>query len=127
MSDPLSGAAGATVALAGVSIFGWVSGLDYGVVFGSFAGAMFYVTSATDLTLLRRASYFCVSFMVGLFGAGVTGSKLSSWLGYSDKPLDALGALIIAAIAVKLLTFASNRAKNPTSLIDRWRGNSGNK
>ena len=126
MSDPLSGA-GVTVALTGVSIFGWVSGLDYGVVFGSFAGAMFYVTSATDLTLLRRASYFCVSFMVGLFGAGVMGSKLSSWLGYSDKPLDALGALILAAIAVQLLTFASNRAKNPTSLIDRWRGNSGNK
>jgi len=127
MSDPLSGAAGATVALAGVSIFGWVSGLDYGVVFGSFAGAMFYVTSATDLTMIRRASYFCVSFMFGLFGSGVMGAKLTTWLGYNDKPLDALGALIIAAIAVQLLTFASNRAKNPTSLIDRLRGSNGNK
>lgn len=127
MSEPLSGTAGAGLALAGVSIFGWFSGLDFGVVFGAFAGAMFYVTSATDLTLLRRASYFCVSFMGGLLGAGVMGSKLTTWLGYSDKPLDALGALIIAAIAVQLLTFASNRAKNPTSLIDRWRGSNGNK
>ena len=50
------------------------------------------------------------------------GSKSSSWLGYKDKPLDVLAALIIAALAVQLLSFASNRAKNPTSLIDRWRG-----
>lgn len=126
MSEPISGAA-VTTTLASVGLFAWVSGLDYGVVFGAFAGAVFYVTSAADLSYARRAAYFCVSFMFGLLGSGVVGSKLASWLGYTDKPLDALGALIIAAVAVQLLTFASNRAKNPISLIERWRGQDGNK
>lgn len=126
MSEPVSGVTTAAT-LTGVGLFGWFSGLDYGVVFGSFAGAVFYVTSATDLTPLRRVSYFCVSFMVGLFGAGVLASKMAVWFTYTDKPLDALAALLIAAVAIQLLTYASNRAKNPTSLIDRWRGQSGNK
>lgn len=126
MSEPVSATA-ASVALATVGVFGWFTGLDYGVVFGAFAGAVFYVTSAVDLSAWRRISYFGVSFLCGLFGAGVAGAKLAGWLNYPDKPLDALGAVIISALAVQLLTFASNRAKNPTSLIDRLRGQSGTK
>jgi len=126
MSEPVTATA-ATATLATVGILGWFSGLDYGVVFGAFAGAVFYVTSAVDLSTWRRISYFGVSFLSGLFGAGVAGAKLAAWLNYPDKPLDALGAVIISALAVQLLTFASNRAKNPTSLIDRLRGPNGNK
>ncbi|AFE57993.1 hypothetical protein Q7S_08765 [Rahnella aquatilis HX2] len=126
MSEPISGLT-VTGTLAGAGLFGWFSGLDYGVVFGAFAGAVFYVTSAADLSNWRKVSYFTVSFLAGIFGAGVAGAKLSKYLDYTDKPLDALGAVIISALAVQLLTFASNRAKNPTSLIDRWRGQSGNK
>jgi len=126
MSEPVSATA-ASAALATVGVFGWFTGLDYGVVFGAFAGAVFYVTSAVDLPAWRRISYFGVSFLCGLFGAGVAGAKLAGWLNYHDKPLDALGAVIIYALAVQLLTFASNRAKNPASLIGRWRGQSGTK
>jgi hypothetical protein len=125
MSEPISGLT-VTGTLAGAGLFGWFAGLDYGVVFGAFAGAVFYVTSAADLSAWRRVSYFTVSFLAGIFAAGVAGAKLAKYLDY-DKPLDALGAVIISALAVQLLTFASNRAKNPTSLIDRWRGQSGNK
>ncbi|MGY4669582.1 hypothetical protein ACVW1D_004420 [Ewingella americana] len=90
MSEPVSATA-ASAALATVGVFGWFTGLDYGVVFGAFAGAVFYVTSAVDLSAWRRISYFGVSFLCGLFGAGVAGAKLAAWLNYPDKPLGCLG------------------------------------
>ncbi|ESE91008.1 prophage membrane protein, partial [Salmonella enterica subsp. houtenae serovar 50:g,z51:- str. 01-0133] len=31
----------------GASVFGLATGTDYGVVFGAFAGAVFYVATAT--------------------------------------------------------------------------------
>lgn len=49
MSEPVSATA-ASAALATVGVFGWFTVLDYGVVFGAFAGAVFYVTSAVDLS-----------------------------------------------------------------------------
>ncbi len=40
MSDPISGTGFAGVALTGASVYGLLTGTDYGVVFGSFAGAV---------------------------------------------------------------------------------------
>jgi len=127
MSDPLSGGVVVTAAgLKGASIFGLFTGTDYGVVFGAFAGAVFYVATAADLTLIRRAAYFLVSYFVGIYGAGLVGSKLSLWSGYSDKPLDSLGAVIISAVAIKTLTFFLEQ--DPTTWLQRWRGGTnGNK
>jgi divalent metal cation (Fe/Co/Zn/Cd) transporter len=49
------------------------------------------------------------SFIVGVLGAGLVGSSFSSWTGYSDRPLDALGAVIISALIIKVLTFSTAR------------------
>ena len=40
MSDPISGTGLAGGALTGASIYGLLTGTDYGVVFGAFAGAV---------------------------------------------------------------------------------------
>ncbi|CAI2786412.1 putative holin [Serratia ficaria] len=122
MSDPLTtaGAAGLAGATAAAPVFG----IDYGVIFGAFIGAMFYVTQAKDIPRIRQAVSFIVSFGTGVLGASVTGAKLSGWLNYSDTPLEPLGALIISAVAVKLLTFISEKMEDPTSLFSRWRGGS---
>ncbi|KGT87228.1 membrane protein [Erwinia typographi] len=120
MSEPVSGTVAAGSALTGASLFGLLTGTDYGVVFGAFAGAVFYVATAADLTLIRRSAYFVVSYFAGIYGAGLVGSMLASITHYSDKPLDALGAVILSALAIKTLTFFSEQ--DPLSLFLRWRG-----
>ncbi|MEG7485062.1 putative holin, partial [Citrobacter freundii] len=45
MSDPVSGTTVAAGGLLGASMFGFATGIDYGVVFGAFAGAVFYVAT----------------------------------------------------------------------------------
>ncbi|MFP2513994.1 phage holin family protein [Buttiauxella agrestis] len=124
-ADPIT-STGAATALTGVTFFGILSGLDYGVVFGAFAGAVYYVATAADLTTPRRVAYFLVSYIAGVLCAGLVGSKLAVWTGYSDKPLDALGAVIISALAIKILTFVSNQ--DLAGVFSRFRGGTnGNK
>jgi hypothetical protein len=124
-ADPISGTVAAGT-LTGVTVFGMLSGLDYGVVFGAFAGAVYYVATAADLTTPRRVAYFLVSYIAGVLCAGLVGSKLAVWTGYSDKPLDALGAVIISALAIKILTFVSNQ--DLAGVFSRFRGGTnGNK
>ncbi|MFP2504396.1 phage holin family protein [Buttiauxella gaviniae] len=124
-ADPIS-STGAATALTGVTFFGILSGLDYGVVFGAFAGAVYYVATAADLTTSRRVAYFLVSYIAGVLCAGLVGSKLAVLTGYSDKPLDALGAVIISALAIKILTFINNQ--DLAGVFSRFRGGTnGNK
>lgn len=94
MSDPISGTGLAGGALTGASVYGLLTGTDYGVVFGAFAGAVFYIATAADLSASRRLAYFIVSYIAGILCSGLVGSKLANLTGYSDKPLDAIGAVI---------------------------------
>ena len=126
MSDPISGTGLAGGALTGASVYGLLTGTDYGVVFGAFAGAVYYVATAADLTTPRRVAYFLVSYIAGVLCAGLVGSKLAVLTGYSDKPLDALGAVIISALAIKILTFFNNQ--DLAGMFSRFRGGTnGNK
>ncbi len=109
MSEPITSTTAAGIALAGASIYGLLTGTEFGVVFGAFAGAVFYIASASDLTVPRRLGYFVVSYIAGVVCSGLVGAKLASLTGYNDKPLDALGAVIVSALAVKVLTFLNNQ------------------
>lgn len=113
------------VASSGISLTHVLNGTDYSVIFGAFAGAVFYVASAADLRLVQRAAYFIVSYVMGVYGAGLVGSKLAEILGYQDRPLDSLGAVLLSALAIKTLTFISQQ--DPVHWFRRWRGgNHGN-
>lgn len=123
MSDPVSGTTVAAVGLMGASVFGIATGIDYGVVFGAFAGAVFYVATAANISRLKLVGYFVTSFIVGVLGAGLVGSFFARWTGYSDRPLDALGAVAVAAIAIKLLTFINSQDLGSLfSMLSRLRG-----
>ena len=128
MSDPITSSGVAGSALTGASIYGLLTGTDYGVVFGAFAGSVFYIATAADLSATRRMAYFVVSYIAGVLCAGLVGSKLSALAGYSDKPLDAIGAVIISALAVKILTFLNNQdIGSLVALITRRGGSGGTK
>lgn len=98
----------------------WLSGTDYSVMFGAFAGAVFYVASAVELRLLQRAAYFVVSYIMGIYGSGLVGAKLAEFLGYQDHPLDSLGAVLLSALAIKTLTFFSKQ--DPGYWLKRLKG-----
>ncbi|BCQ34586.1 MULTISPECIES: putative holin [Erwiniaceae] len=104
----------------GAGVAGFIGATDYGVLFGAFAGAVFYVVTAAELQVIRRAAYFMVSWIVGIYGAGLVGAKMALLLGYSDKPLDGLGAVLLSALAIKTLTFFSQQ--DPSKWLARWRG-----
>ncbi|HED1393929.1 phage holin family protein [Citrobacter freundii] len=128
MSEPITGTGLAGGALTGASVYGLLTGTDYGVVFGAFAGSVFYIASAADLSTLRRLAYFIVSYIAGMLCAGLVGAKLSALTGYSDKPLDAIGAVIVSALAVKILTFLNNQdIGSLVALITRRGGSGGTK
>ncbi len=103
MSDPLTGT-GAVLGggLLGSVLYGVFTHTDFGVVFGAFGGAVFYVATATNLSRARLAGYFLTSFIVGVLGAGFVGSLLNAASRY-EKPLDALGAVILSALCIKIL------------------------
>lgn len=131
MSDPVSGTTVAAGGLMGAGVFGFVTGIDYGVVFGAFAGAVFYVATAANITRLKLVGYFVTSFIVGVLGSGLVGSYLAKWTEYNDRPLDALGAVAVSALAIKLLTFINNQELGSLfGMLSRMRGggtNNGNK
>ena len=93
----------------GSESIGLIAGIDYGVVFGAFAGAVFYVATAVNISRFRLAAYFMTSFIVGVLGAGLIGTKLAIWTGYSERSLDALGAVLLSALIIKILTFLNNQ------------------
>ena len=123
MSDPVSGTTIAGGGLMGASFFGFATGINYGVVFGAFAGAVFYVATAANITRLKLVGYFVTSFIVGVLGSGLVGSYLAKWTEYNDRPLDALGAVAVSALAIKLLTFINNQELgNLFGMLSRMRG-----
>lgn len=73
MSDPISGTGLTGGALTGASVYGLLTGTDYGVVFGAFAGAVFYIATAADLSAARRLAYFIVSYIAGILCSGLVG------------------------------------------------------
>ncbi|HCM9486435.1 TPA: hypothetical protein N5N92_004301, partial [Enterobacter kobei] len=89
----------------------------------AFAGAVFYVATAVNISRLKLVGYFITSFIFGVIGAPLLGSYFSKWTGYSDRPLDALGAVIVAAIAIKLLTFVNSQDLGSLfGILSRLRG-----
>jgi len=127
MSDPVSGTTVAAAGLMGASVFGIATGIDYGVVFGAFAGAVFYVATAVNITRTRLLGYFLTSFIVGVLGAGLVGAKLADWTGYIERPLDALGAVILSALIIKILTFLNSQDLNSLfGMLSRFRGGGAN-
>lgn len=124
MSDPVSCTTAAAAGLMGACLFGLTIGLDYGVVFGAFAGAVFYVATAAKISRLRLVGYFFTSFTVGILGAGLVGARLADLTGYRERPLDALGAVLLSALIVKILTFFNSQDLN--GLFSRFRGGGDN-
>jgi hypothetical protein len=119
MSDPATSTAVAA-ALGGATIFGAVTQTDYGIVLGAFAGAVYYLATAADVPLLRRLCYFITSFIVGILGAGFAGDKLTQWSGDGKHNFSPLAAVLVSALAIKLLAWLNNQSLS--DVLARFKG-----
>lgn len=104
MSEPLSGS-GTAAALGGATVFGLFTGTDFGIVFGAFAGALFVATMPQAFSGWRVAAHFLVSFIVGVLGARALSAWVASKTGYDGTSADALCAVLVSVMSVKILAF----------------------
>ena len=105
MTEPVITGTTLTTAAAVVGAAGWWAGLDPGVAIGAFWGAIFFVLSSKELTLIAKTGFGGVSFFFGIICANWA-AELITWgvhkfaSGASDAPT-AMGAFIAAAVAVQ--------------------------
>ena len=126
-TEPVSGT-GTAVALGGATAYGIFTNTDFGIVFGAFAGALFVATMPQALSAWRVAAHFLVSFIIGVLGADVLASYIVDKTGYNSTSIDALCAVLVSVVSVKILSFIHQQ--DITSLISglfsRRRGGGGN-
>ncbi|ELD0485495.1 phage holin family protein [Escherichia coli] len=126
MSEPLSGGGAVAVTIGGASVLGLLTNTDFGVVVGAFAGALFVVTQQKEIPIWRMVIHLLVAFVVGVLGAGVTASLMQWLTHYNDKPLDALCAVGVSALSIKILTFLyQQEISSLLSLFSRGRSGGG--
>ena len=76
MAEPSTGALAVTAAV-GMTTASLIPGIDVNAVVGAFAGAMFFVVFARELTPWSRFGYFLASWVLGYY---VSSGKTPGWL-----------------------------------------------
>lgn len=116
MHEPVSGTA-ITSGLGVTTLLSYWAGIPSGVIIGSFAGAVVYVLTNSDVPIFKRLTFFLISFLVGIIGAGYTAKVIEGFTRVwtqSDIHVDhSIGALIAAALAIKVLFNLIAKAKVP--------------
>lgn len=114
--------AGGTVVAGAAS---WWTGIEPGVAIGAFWGAIFFVLSSKELTLIAKTGFGGVSFFFGIICANWA-AELITWgvhkvaPGASSAPV-ALAAFIAAAMAVQTL-MAITTKDFTKAILDRMLG-----
>ncbi|QEY70494.1 putative holin [Pseudomonas denitrificans (nom. rej.)] len=121
MSDSGAVAIAGLVGIGGASLF---PGVDLNAVIGAFAGAMFFVVYAKDLSHLGRIGYFIASWIMGYYVASeVVGRDWAKTAGL----VAFVGALLCVVVGTSLLEWVQG-GKTPGWLrfiADRFGGRNG--
>ena len=123
MPEPSSAAIAAT-GVVGISGAALMPGVDMNAVVGAFAGAMFFVVFARDLSTWHRIGYFIASWIAGYYVAGeLTGREIARTSGL----IAFAGALFCVVVGTSLLEWVQG-GKTPGWLrfiADRFGGRNG--
>lgn len=95
MAEPSSGAAVGT-AVIGLGAATLFPGVDLNAVIGAFAGSIFFVVWARDITAWARIGYLLVSWVGGYYVAAEAVGR--AWTAYSGLPALIAGALIVTVL-----------------------------
>jgi len=99
MAEPSAGVM-ATTAVVGISTASLIPGVDVNAVVGGFAGAMFFVVFAKDLTAWARLGYFIASWVLGYYVASEVIDR--NWASTSGL-IAFFGALFCVGVCISLL------------------------
>tara|TARA_R110000751_G_scaffold78736_1_gene158858 strand:- start:494 stop:883 length:390 start_codon:yes stop_codon:yes gene_type:complete len=99
MTDVSTGVIAGTAVL-GMTAASFVPGVDSHAVIGAFAGALFFMVFAKDLTALARLGYFFASWIAGYYFSVETVGQ--SWFVSSGLPAF-FGSLLVVVICISLL------------------------
>lgn len=119
MNEPVSATGITATSLIGASFLSFWSGIPASVIICSFAGAVVYVLSNSDIPIFKRLSFFLVSFFAGIYGAEAAAktveSVVSTLVGNKINVDISIGALVASAVAIKLILslVAKVAAPNP--------------
>lgn len=104
MTDPASATLATTAAEATTVASDFFRGVDYHALMGALAGGTLFVTSARDLSHVRRLAYLLVSTVAGYYAAPELVERL---------PLQSIGlcAFLAGAVAVTVATQVIDRVK----------------
>jgi hypothetical protein len=121
MAEPVSTsyATGSVVAVGSLSL---LPGVEAAVILGSFAGAAVFVLASTDLTNAKKVGFFAISFIAGILLASIAAALMASVLPGRIEVSEGVGALVAAAVAVRLLLWLIKLAENPSAVIERFKG-----
>ena len=117
MSEPLSGSATAHAAVTTVTFAGFWANTEAGVILGALAGALIYVLTSHNLSLLERCLYGVAAFISGILGAATATRVINKVIGNFVPGIDgtgipeSLGAMVSAATAITIVLALKKRAE----------------
>lgn len=120
MAEPIS-TSFATAATTAVTVVSLCPGIDASTVIGAFAGAVVFVMASTHLSIIKRVAFFMVSIINGCLCAKTVAAELTSMLPTHVDVPPSVGALIGAAVSVKLLLWLISRADHLDTWLDRFK------
>ena len=123
MAEPSTGALAVTAAV-GMTTASLIPGIDVNAVVGAFAGAMFFVVFARELTPWSRFGYFLASWVLGYYVSSEVMGR--NWANTSGL-VAFFGALFCVVICISLLEWVHG-GKTPGWLrfiADRFGGRNG--
>lgn len=99
MAEPSTGALAVTAAV-GMTTASLIPGVDMNAVVGGFAGAMFFVVFAKELTVWAKIGYFIASWVLGYYVSSEIINR--NWASTSGL-VAFFGALFCVVVCISLL------------------------
>lgn len=121
MAEPISSST-ASVSVITLALLSLFPGIEAAVVLGAFAGAAMFVLASYTLSTAKKLGFFLISFIAGFLSAPIVTGLIDSMLPRHIEVNRGVGALLAAAVSVKLLLWLIRYADNPLELLDRLRG-----
>lgn len=129
MAEPIATSTTAALAVTSVGAITLLPGVDAATVLGAFAGAAVFVLNADEMSTPKKLAFLVLSIVAGCLAAPLAAALIAKALPTDAEVSHGVGALVAAAVLVKILLALIRLAGNSDRLITIIRGNSqgGNK
>ncbi|CAM3456755.1 putative holin [Xenorhabdus nematophila] len=101
---------GENLLLSGSTVIGIFTDFPTGLLLSAFTGAVVFVVSAHDLSILNKILLFGVSMTAGIIAAPFTASVISAFTPSLVVACSNVGALVASSVAVRVLLILSTNS-----------------